>query len=79
MAKTSVLEKLRLLTIGPKNPIPRRKQKVLSEADRELTRLEGQKTARTKAIEEATGVDSDLEKRKKAVARRARQTLLAKG
>ncbi|MCK9492710.1 MAG: hypothetical protein M0Q24_11570 [Sulfurimonas sp.] len=77
MAK--ILEYARLLTVGPKNPVPKRKRKILKEADKELTRLESQKTARTKAVEEATGVPSDIERQKRAVARRAKSTLMAKG
>ena len=77
MAKT--LEYARLLTIGPKNPVPKRKRKALSEAEKEIDRLEKSKTARTKAVEEATGVPSDVEKQKRAVARRAKSTLMGKG
>jgi len=72
-----ILHYARLLTVGPKNPIPKKKRQLIENADREITRLEKTKTARTKAIESATGVASDVEKKKKAVARRARQSLLA--
>lgn len=76
---SKMLEYARLLTIGPKNPVPKRKRKVLKKAEKELDRLDKQKTARTKAIEESTGVPSDIENKKRAVARRARQTLMGKG
>ena len=72
----SFLEKTRLLFSNAKSPIPAKKRKIFAEADKELTRLEGLKTARTKAIEEATGVQSDVEKSKREVARRTRRTLM---
>jgi hypothetical protein len=77
MAK--ILEYARLLTVGPKNPVPKRKRQTLKAAEMEIDRLEKTKTARTKAVEEATGVPSDVEKQKRAVARRARMTLMGKG
>lgn len=69
-------EKTRLLFSNAKSPIPARKRKIFQEADKELTRLDALKTARTKAVEEATGVPSDVEKAKKEVAYRARRTLM---
>lgn len=73
------LEYARLLTIGPKKAVPKRKRQVLKKAEKEIDRLDRMKTARTKAVERAnTGVPSDIEKRKKEVARRARKTLMGK-
>lgn len=77
MAK--LLEYARLLTIGAKSSVPKRKRKILKKAEKKIEKLESQKTARTKAIEQATGVASDIEKKKRAVAKRARATLMGKG
>jgi hypothetical protein len=75
---SKVLEYARLLT-GSKNPVPKRKRRILKNAEKEIDRLDKLKTARTRAVEEATGVPSDIEQKKKAVARRARKTLMGKG
>lgn len=75
-----LLEYARLLTVGPKKTVPKRKRKILKQAEKELDKLDRMKTTRTKAIERAnTGVPSDIEKKKKEVARRARKTLMGKG
>ena len=73
-----LLEFARLLTIGPKNPIPKKKRKIIKKAEEEIDKLEKLKTARTRAIEKRqTGVESDIEKKKKRVARQARSVLMA--
>jgi hypothetical protein len=71
----NMLEIARLLTMGAKSPVPKRKRRILKDAVKELDRLESYKTARTKVIEKATGAKSDIEKRKKEVARQARKKL----
>jgi hypothetical protein len=76
MAK--ILEYARLLTMGAKSPIPKRKRKILKEAEKRINKLESQKTARTRAIERATGAKSDISKQQKEVARRARRSLMGK-
>lgn len=74
MAK--LLHYARLLTMGAKSPVPKRKQKILKDAEKEIDRLESQKTERTKAIEKATGAKSDVAKRQREVARKARRSLM---
>jgi predicted nucleic acid-binding Zn-ribbon protein len=64
------------LKAGRVNPIPKRKRKILKRAEKELDKLEKQKTARTQAVEKATGVESDITKRKRDVARKARRSLM---
>jgi hypothetical protein len=74
----NILEYARLLTMGAKSPVPKRKQRVLKKAEKELDRLESYKTERTRTIERATGMKSDIEKRKQEVARQARKKLRGK-
>lgn len=74
MAKIPLYARL----LGIKNPVPKRKRKILTKAEKEIDKLEKSKTARTRAVEQATGVASDVEKKKRRVARRARQTLMGK-
>ena len=73
-----ILEIARLLTMGAKSPVPKRKRRILKDAEKELDRLESYKTIRTKTIEKATGAKSDIEKRKQEVARQARKKLRGK-
>lgn len=75
MAKIPLYARL----LGIKNPVPKRKRKILTKAEKEIDKLEKSKTARTRAVEQATGVASDIEKKKRRVARRARQTLMSRG
>jgi hypothetical protein len=77
MSKT--LRYISMKLVGGKNAVPKRKRKILKQAEKELDKLESAKTARTKSVEESTGVESDITKRQREVARRARQSLMGKG
>lgn len=61
-----------------RNPVPKRKRKILKQAVKDLDRLESLKTARSRAVEKATGVKSDMTKRQREVAKKARRRLTGK-
>lgn len=61
-----------------RNPVPKRKRKVLKQAVKDLDELEKMKTARTRTVEKATGVESDITKAQRRVARKARRRLTGK-
>ena len=69
-------EKTKLLFSNAKSPIPTKKRKIFEEADKAIQKQESLKTERSRAIEQATGVQSDPEKAKREIARKARRTLM---
>lgn len=73
----SLLHYARLLAGRPKNPIPKRKRQIIEKAEKDIDRMEKYKTERSRDIERRTGVPSDLEKKKKEIAKKARKTLLS--
>ncbi len=75
MAK--LLHYARLLTTGAKNPIPKKKRKVIKQAEKDIDKLEKLETPRSKSIEESSGVASDITKAKRDRAKRARRQLMA--
>lgn len=72
----NVLQTARLLTIGAKNPVPRRKRKILKKAEKEIRSLEARKTARTRDVERQSGAPSDVTKKQREIAKSARRKLL---
>jgi hypothetical protein len=72
----SFAEKTKLLFSNAKSPIPARKRKIFADADKAIQEQDALKTERSKAIEQATGVESDPERSKREIARKARRTLM---
>lgn len=74
----NILHYARMMMTGAKSPVPERKRKILSEAEKEIDTLEGQKTERTKQIEKATRFPSDITRKQRETARKARLLLRGK-
>jgi ribosomal protein L17 len=58
-----------------KSSVSKRKQQILSEAEKDLDKLASMKTERTKAVEAQTGVESDITKAMRKRAKEARSLL----